>query len=139
MPLTPREQRIIAEIQRDLIEKDPDLAGALSNPHLMRDPGLKSAALRHTILLVTGLAVLALLSPVAVQLGAPAVAVLTAAVVVPWMVSAARLARRYRDDAELGRRRRAIDDVGGRATPDPRVVRERGPWPHRRQRHASED
>ncbi len=98
MSLTPREQRLLAAIERDLTEQDSDLAGALSNPHLARDPGLGSAALRHTLLLVAGLAALVVMTPVAAQLGAPAVVLLTAAVVVPWLVSAARLARRRHDD-----------------------------------------
>lgn len=101
MPLTPRDQRLLAAIERDLTERDPDLAGAMSNPHLARGPGLRSVALRHTLLLVAGLAALGLMSPVAAQLGTPAVALLTAAVVVPWLVSAARLARRHHDDPKL--------------------------------------
>jgi hypothetical protein len=118
MPLTPGEQRSLDAIERDLTEKDPDLAGALSNPHLLEVPGPISAALRHTILLVTGLAVLAILSPVAAQLGTPALAVLTTAVVVPWMVSAARMARRHHDDTgpwtthARDRRRRRESDAG---------------------------
>lgn len=122
MPRTPREQRILTAIERDLTETDPDLAMALSNPHLTRGPGLGSAALRHTILLVTGLVVLVLLSPIAAQLGTPAVALLTAAVVMPWMVSAARLTRRHHDDPKPwttqardrpGRRARNAGSTGG--------------------------
>jgi hypothetical protein len=98
MSLTPREQRLLAAIERDLTEQDPGLAGALSNPYPARGTGLGCAALRHTLLLVAGLAVLVIMTPVAAQLAAPAVALLTIAVVVPWLVSAARLARRHDDD-----------------------------------------
>lgn len=100
MPLSPREQRILAGIENRLGESDPALTAAFARARL------RSAfwqwyplSARHTWLLIVALLTLIALSPLALHLGPAGVGVLTALLIVPWLVSAARVGRRDGDDA----------------------------------------
>jgi hypothetical protein len=100
MPLSPREQRILAGIENDLGEADPALTAAFARARL------RSAFWRryplsacHTCLLIVALLALIVLNPLALQLGPAGVGILTAVLIVPWLVSASRAGRRDSDDA----------------------------------------
>lgn len=112
MPLSPREQRILAGIERDLGQEDPALATTFATT---RTP---SSAVRREVrrwfplsLVDTGLLVLILVVlvaayPAGVELGLPWVGLLTAVLVVPWLLRTARSG----PSAPVVRRRRAVDD-----------------------------
>lgn len=91
MSLSPREQRILAGIETELGENDPALAATFTQAQLpssfeQRFP----LSPRHTCLLVLALLTLIILHPLALQLGAVGLGILTGALIVPWLVSATR-------------------------------------------------
>jgi hypothetical protein len=91
MPLSPREQRILAGIENELDAADPGLAATLAQPRALSLLGQRyPLSASHTWLLVLALVMLVLLHPLALDLGPIAVGMLTAALIVPWLVSAAR-------------------------------------------------
>ncbi|WP_308259505.1 DUF3040 domain-containing protein [Pseudonocardia sp. H11422] len=92
MPLSPREQRILAGIEDQLGQMDPALAATFARTRLPSSsprrwfPRWFPLPAAHTGLLVL---VLLVAHPLALELGPAGVGLLTAAMVVPWMVSAA--------------------------------------------------
>lgn len=96
MALSPREEKILAGIEDQLGQKDPALAATFARTRLPSSSARRclprwfplSAA--HTGLLVLVLLVLVVAHPLAIELGPAGVGLLTAVLVVPWMVSAAR-------------------------------------------------
>jgi hypothetical protein len=100
MPLSPREQRILAGIENELGEADPALTGAFARARLQSSfwPWYPLSA-RYTCLLIVALLAQIVLNPLALQLGAAGVGILAVLLIVPWLVSASRTARRDGDDA----------------------------------------
>lgn len=99
MPLSPREQRILAAIENELSEKDPTLVATFTetrspSPVLQRFP-LSSG---HTYLLILALLALVILHTLVPQLGLAGSAILTGVLIVPWIVSASRAAERRYDN-----------------------------------------
>jgi DUF3040 family protein len=99
MPLSPREQRILAGIENRLGESDPALTATFARSRL------RSAfwqwyplSARGTWLLVAALLALVVLSPLALQLGPVGLGLLTAVLIVPWLVSVSCADRRDGDD-----------------------------------------
>jgi Protein of unknown function (DUF3040) len=95
MPLSPREQQILAGIEQSLGEKDPALANTFAKARLPSSPAHQGVmrwfplSLVHTGMLVLILTVLVAAHPVAVELGRPWLGLLTALLIVPWLLSAA--------------------------------------------------
>jgi len=94
MPLSPREQRILAAIENDLSAEDPTLVATFTktrspSPVLQRLP----LSARHTCLLILALLALVILHTLVPQLGMAGSAILTGMLIVPWIVSAARAAK----------------------------------------------
>lgn len=89
MPLSPREQRILAEIEDQLGRKDPELSDLFRRPPpaVPRGSPLSAAGLGC---LVVVLLILVLVHPLVAAWGAGGVGLLTAALVVPWMIVTAR-------------------------------------------------
>jgi hypothetical protein len=99
MSLAPREQRILAGIENELGETDPALTAAFARARLRSSFWQRfPLSARHTCLLIVALLALIVLSPRALQLGPAGVGILTALLIVPWLVSASR-GRRDGDDA----------------------------------------
>jgi nucleotide-binding universal stress UspA family protein len=93
MALTPRERKILASIENEISEKDPRLAAMLNNMPV--GSGARKwlpVSARHVLLLIAALTMLAALSPTISQLGVAAIAACTVALIVPWLMSAARAA-----------------------------------------------
>jgi hypothetical protein len=114
MTLSAREQRILAEIEDQLNQSDPALSDLFSCRRLPPVVGrwhvLSPARLG---LLVVVLVALVLAHPLAARWGATGVGLLTAALVVPWLVRAARAgARRQRE--HVGRTGREDGPRGAR-------------------------
>jgi hypothetical protein len=103
MTLSHREQEILDEIADGLAAQDPALGAEFSRPR----PRLRSRlpvrlCLREVGLLVLALVVLILVSASGGDLGAAGTAIVTGALIVPWLVVTARSAGRPRTspDAE---------------------------------------
>lgn len=95
MPLSPREQRILVAIENELGDKDPALAATLTNTRLpssvlQRFP-LPARQVCLLILALLALVIMHILMPGMSPAGS---AILTGALIAPWMVSASRAARR---------------------------------------------
>jgi Protein of unknown function (DUF3040) len=91
MSLSRREQQILAGIENELGEKDPELAAALTQIRLPASFWQRFPLSRaHTSLLILALLTLVVLHSLALELGAVGLGILTAALIVPWMVSASR-------------------------------------------------
>jgi Protein of unknown function (DUF3040) len=94
MPLSPREQQILAGIARDLGEKDPVFARTFARTRRPSSAASRQVRRWFPLSLVdTGLLVLILIVLVAahtVGLGLPWVSLLTAMLIVPWLLRAAR-------------------------------------------------
>lgn len=95
MPLSPREQRLLAGIEKELSDNDPALVATLTNTRLpssvlQRFP-LPAGQMYLLILALLALVIVHSLVP---ELGAAGSAILTGALIAPWMVSASRAARR---------------------------------------------
>jgi hypothetical protein len=89
MPLSPRERRILAEIEDHLSQKDPELSDLFRRPPPAVPQGspLSAGGIgRLAVVLLT----LVLVHPLAAAWGAGGVGLLTAALVVPWVVVTAR-------------------------------------------------
>lgn len=91
MSLSRREQQILAGIENELGEDDPALAATLTQARppasfWQRFPLLPG----HTGQLILALLTLVVLHSLALELGAVGLGILTAALIVPWMVSASR-------------------------------------------------
>jgi hypothetical protein len=131
MPLSPREQRILAGIEIELGEADPALTAAFARARLRSSFWQwYPLSARHTCLLIVALLAQIVLSPLALQLGPAGVGILTVLLVVPWLVSASRAVRRDGDDAPRAPRPGSAahgrsDDVGDPLT---RLFRRAGPW-----------
>lgn len=93
MPLSPHEQKILAAIENELSEKDPNLVATFAETRSPR-PVLQWFPLsaRHTYLLILALLTLIILHTVVPQLGLAGSAILTGMVIGPWIVIAARAA-----------------------------------------------
>jgi len=94
MSLSPREQRILADIEDQMGKQEPTLAATFARTGLPSSrrwfPSWFPLSVVHTGLLVLVLLVLVVAYPLALELGTAGVGLLTAAMVVPWMVRAAR-------------------------------------------------
>jgi Flp pilus assembly protein TadB len=95
MPLSSREQEILAAIENELSEKDPTLVATFTetrspSPVLQRVP----LSARHTYLLILALLALVILHTFVPQLTLAGSAILTGMLIVPWIVSASRAAER---------------------------------------------
>jgi hypothetical protein len=99
MPLSPREQRILAGMENELGEADPALTAAFARARLRSSFWRYPLSARHTCLLIVALLAQIVLSPLALQLGPAGVGILTALLIVPWLVSASQAGRRDGDDA----------------------------------------
>ena len=93
MPLSPHEQRALAVIEKELGQDDPALAAALRRGRppspILREMPFWAGQLWVLALLLSALAV----HPLLFQLGVFGIGLLTAALVLPWLVNAARSAR----------------------------------------------
>ncbi|TQM13507.1 DUF3040 domain-containing protein [Pseudonocardia kunmingensis] len=91
MSLSRREQQILAGIENDLGEKDPELAAAFTQARPGGSFGQRFPLSRaHTSLLILALLTLVVVHPHVLELGAVGLGILTAALIVPWLVSASR-------------------------------------------------
>jgi hypothetical protein len=115
MTLSRREQEILDEIADGLTEQDPALVAefARSRPRV-RSRLPVPLSLREVGLLVLALVVLILVSPVVGEFGATGTAIITGALIVPWLMISARSAAEPR--AAPGGRRASGRD----AAPEPR-------------------
>ncbi len=114
MSISPRERQILSAIEHELRAEDPALVAALAEA---REPVRRRFPLPagHLLLLILALLALITVGPLVLHLGVVALAILTAALIVPWVVSASRAAeRRYlcltkapRPDAAAARRPRS--------------------------------
>ncbi len=109
MPLSPREQRLLAAIEHELGDKDPALAAMLTNTRLPSSIAQRFPLPAHQVYLL----VLALLALVIVHWLMPGLSpagsvILTGALITPWMVSASRAARRRCCDVPVSRTDRRI-------------------------------
>lgn len=100
MPLTPDEKDVLTALEHQLQTDDPALAAALAHgprsPH--RSHGHLLLPARQIALLIGALSVLAALgSIVADRFGVVGVGVVTASLIVPWLVASARAAARGHD------------------------------------------
>lgn len=89
MALTPRDRRILADIESDLRE-DTDLDTAMSTPP---EPFRLPVSPARVLLLVSALTVLACVHTVVADPAVPVTGVLTVLLVGPWVVDAARRPR----------------------------------------------
>ena len=97
MPLSAHEQRILAGVEEELREKDPELADLFTRcppPTARRGYPVSPAGLG---LLVVVLLALVLVHPLAPAWGAAGVGLATAALVVPWIVVAPRVGAPQRE------------------------------------------
>ncbi len=97
MTLSHREQEILDEIAKGLAEQDPALVAGLARSR----PGVQSLpsvplGLRAVGALVLALVVLILVGAFVGELGTAGTAIVTGALIVPWLVLAARSAGRPR-------------------------------------------
>jgi hypothetical protein len=102
MPLSPREQRILAGIENELGAADPALTAAFARAALRSSFWQRyPLSARHTCLLIVALLTLIVLNPLALQLGAAGVGILTVLLIVPWLVNASRAALRDGDGDDV--------------------------------------
>ena len=91
MPLSPDEQRTLEQIENELAREAPALATTFAATRLPSSSGPRfPLSAVHTVVLVVLLVVLLVAHPLALLLGPAGVGILTAALIVPWLVSAAR-------------------------------------------------
>jgi Protein of unknown function (DUF3040) len=91
MSLSRREQQILAGIENELGADDPALAATLTQARPSASFWQRFPLSRgHTGLLILALLTLVVLHSLALELGAVGLGVLTAALIVPWLVSASR-------------------------------------------------
>ncbi|MHA6793815.1 DUF3040 domain-containing protein [Pseudonocardia bannensis] len=91
MSLSRREQQILARIENELDEKDPALAATFTQAPLPASFRRRFPLSRgHAGLLILALLTLVVLHSLALELGVVGLGILTAALIVPWMVSASR-------------------------------------------------
>lgn len=109
MPLSPREQRILAAIENELGDKDPALVATLTNTRLPSSP-LQRFPLpaRQVYLLILALLALVIVHWVVPGLGPAGSVILTGALIAPWMVSASRAVRKRCGDVPVPRTDRGI-------------------------------
>ena len=115
MPLSAHEQRILAGVEEELREKDPELADLFTRcppPTARHGYPVSPAGLG---LLVVVLLALVLVHPLAAAWGAAGVGLATAVLVVPWIVVAPRVGARPQREPD-----RVDHDVG---TETPSVTR----------------
>lgn len=94
MPLSDREQRLLAGLEDQLNRQYPDLADRFRGPVAPPHPRPMSDAGLGTLVVV--LVTLVLAHPLAAAWGAGGVGLLTAALIVPWLVVTARTRARRR-------------------------------------------
>ena len=95
MPLSPREQRILAAIENELSEKDPALVATLTNTRLPSSVlQLFPLPARQVCLLILALLGLVIVHSLVPGLSLAGSTILTGALIAAWMVSASRAARR---------------------------------------------
>jgi hypothetical protein len=99
MPLTPDEKDMLTALEHQLRADDPALAAALAHgPRPPRRSRGHLLAARQIALLIGALSVLAALgSIVADRFGVVGVGVVTASLIVPWLVTSARAAAHRHD------------------------------------------
>jgi hypothetical protein len=113
MTLSHREQEILDEIAKGLAEQDPALVAGLarSRPGVQSRPSFPLGP-RAVGALVLALVVLILVSASVGELGTAGTAIVTGALIVPWLVVTARWADRARTspDAERATGRAAAEE-----------------------------
>ena len=115
MTLSHREQEILDEIADGLAEQDPALIAEFGQSRPRGRSRLPvPLSIREVGLLVLALIVLILVSPVVGEFGATGTAIVTGALIVPWLMISARSAARPR--AARGARRTS----GQNAASEPR-------------------
>lgn len=93
MPLSPHEERVLAGVEEQLRADAPELAAALgAGPRTRPAPPVRPWLVLVLALALAGLAVVGTVA--GDRLGPAGLAVVTAVVAVPWLVAAARSARR---------------------------------------------
>jgi hypothetical protein len=94
MPLTPDEKDTLTALERQLRTDDPTLAAALTHgPRPPRGSRVHLLLARQIALLIGALSVLAVLgSIVADRFGVVGIGVVTASLILPWLVMSARAA-----------------------------------------------
>lgn len=94
MPLSPDEREILAAIERDLAETDPELVEALdAEPEAGRQPRWLPVRPREVATLTAALGALVALHTVAPELHTAVTAAITSLVTIGWLVHAARPGR----------------------------------------------
>jgi Flp pilus assembly protein TadB len=101
MPLTPAQKKVLSALEHQLHADDPALAAALAQgPRRPRRSRRSLLPARQIALLIGALCVLAALgSIVADRAGVVGIGVVTAALIVPWLVTSARAAAPRHDPA----------------------------------------
>jgi hypothetical protein len=100
MPLSPHEQQLLAEIERDLRSHDPQLAETLSvTASVSSEPARFPLCPRHLAALVALLLALILVHAIPDNVDAAASAALTGGLILPWLASAVRTTTTPRDHA----------------------------------------
>ncbi len=98
MSLSPRDQKILAALEDELGKNDPALVAAFAkapspSPALQRFPSPAA----HICLLVLALFTLVIVGSLVLKVGAAGLVILTAALIVPWIVTAFAAEQRYRN------------------------------------------
>lgn len=99
MPLTPDEKDTLTALERQLSTDDPALAAALAHgPRPLPRSRRYLLPARQVALLIGALSVLAVLgSIVADRFGVVGIGVVTASLIVPWLITSARAAAHRHD------------------------------------------
>ncbi len=109
MLLSPREQRILAAIEHQLGDKDPALVATLTNTRLPSSPLQRfPLPIRQVYLLLLTLLALVIVHWLVPGLGPTGSAILTGALIAPWMVSASWAVRKRCSDVPVSRTDRCI-------------------------------
>ncbi len=95
MPISPREQRILAAIEKELCDQDPGLVATFTNTRLPSSvPQQFPLPAPQVYLLILALLALVIVHILMPGLSPAGSAILTGALITPWMVNASRAARR---------------------------------------------
>jgi hypothetical protein len=106
MPLSPREQRILAEIEDELGAPDPALAAPSRRSPVLAWLPLSAI---HAGVLVLALLTLVVLHSLGIEPGAVGTAILTIGLIAPWVVVTARASQRRPSDVPGAPRPGATD------------------------------
>jgi hypothetical protein len=126
LPLSPREHSILAAIEHDMAEDDPALVATLTTARVPSRHALWFPLTVHqTAVLFLALLVLAVLHSLPSELGLAWSVLLTAGLIVPWLVTVTRAAQRRDVSPSSGlavARRRDERQADGKADGTDRAV-----------------